>query len=80
MLYIQETILIIARNSSSDIVKLFLGLFKCPRRILFASDYKGKCIKEVPLSYLRWVIATHEEKAFLRSELQYEYMCCLTKK
>jgi len=37
--------------------------------------YKGKCITEVPLSYLQWVIETHENKSFLRSELQYEYMC-----
>lgn len=38
--------------------------------------YKGKCITEIPLSYLNWVIETHQQKPFLRSELQYDYMCC----
>jgi len=42
---------------------------------LHFGKYKGKCINEIPLSYIRWAIETHQKSPFLRSELQYEYMC-----
>ena len=46
---------------------------------LWFGKYKGKCITEVPLSYLKWVKQTHEEKPFLKNNDQYKFISKLLK-
>lgn len=46
---------------------------------LWFGKYKGNSILDVPNTYLHWVVRTHQNKPFLKSELQYEYMCNVLK-